>query len=360
MAHKKKILIAPLDWGLGHATRCIPIIREIIALGHEPIIASDGRSLDLLHSEFPGLTIIRLPGYNPVYPKNGSMFPKMGLQVPKFLFAIAREHYQLKKIIRNYSIDAIISDNRYGCWSEKVKSVLITHQVFIRMPSGMGWMQPAFNLPNHFFIRQYHACWVPDEAGDMNLSGELSHGKIPAKVRYIGLLSRFQLNHAEENPKHDGYDLLALLSGPEPQRTILEKKIIRQSTDSKIRTLIVRGITEENNQLRLNEFVEMASHLKSEQLGKAISRAKAVICRSGYSSLMDLIALQKKAIIIPTPGQTEQEYLAERCGNADYFLPQKQSEIDLNEALSQFERTTLPRIPANTFRKELIELIDSV
>ncbi len=360
MAHKKKILIAPLNWGLGHATRCIPIIQEIIALGHEPIIASDGRSCDLLHSEFPGLTIIRLPGYNPVYPKNGNMFLKMGLQVPKFLLAIAREHDQLKKIIHNYSIDAIISDNRYGLWCKKVKSVLITHQVFIRMPSGMRWMRFVFNLPNHFFIRQYHACWVPDEEGEMNLSGDLSHGKMPANARYIGLLSRFQLNHAEDNPEHTGYDLLALLSGPEPQRTILEKEIIKQSTISKIRTLIVRGVTEENNREKLNEFVEMVSHLKSEALGEAISKAKAVICRAGYSSLMDLIALQKKAIIIPTPGQTEQEYLAERCDDAAYFLSKKQSEIDLNEALSQFESTKLPRIPVNTFRKELIELLDAV
>jgi len=360
LADKKRILIAPLNWGLGHATRCIPIIEEIIRLGHEPIIATDGRAFDLLQSEFPGLQIIRLPGYNPVYPKNGNMFLKMGFQVPKFLFTIAREHYQLKKIIHNYSIDAIISDNRYGCWSKKIKSVLITHQIYIKMPAGMKWMQLAFNLPNHFFIKQYHACWVPDEEGEMNLSGTLSHGAMPANVRYIGLLSRFHLIHAEENSEHTGYDLLALLSGPEPQRTILEKEIIKQSTISKIRTLIVQGVTEGSNRERLNEFVEMVSHLKSRELGQAVSRAKAVICRSGYTSLMDLIVLQKKAIIIPTPGQTEQEYLAERCGDANYFLPQRQSEIDLNDALSQFEKTNLLKMSANNFRKELIELLDSV
>lgn len=360
MSGKKRILVAPLDWGLGHATRCIPIIKEIMSLGHEAIIATDGRAYDLLKSEIPELQLIRLKGYNPRYPKNGSMILKMGWQVPKFLFAIAWEHIALKKIIRDFSIDAVISDNRYGLWTGRVKSILITHQIFIKMPSWMRAMEVPVNWLNHFFIQRFHHCWVPDENGEHNLSGELSHGEIPSNVEYIGLLSRFNFDNVEEEIlEHHDYDVLALLSGPEPQRTILEKEIISQCISSNFRTLIVRGIPEEKKHKTLNELIEITSHLNSKELQETISRSKTVVCRAGYTSLMDLIALRKKAIIIPTPGQTEQEYLAERCGKHNYFLPQQQSQIDIRKGMLHAQKTKLPSFARSMFKEQLAALLNT-
>ena len=132
-------MIAPLDWGLGHAGRCIPIIGEIIGQGHEVVLATDGRALELLKTEFPQVPAIRLHGYHPVYPKDDAMVLKMAFQTPKFLAAIAREHFALEKIIRVHAIDYVISDNRYGLWTKTVPTVLITHQLFIRMPANMKW-----------------------------------------------------------------------------------------------------------------------------------------------------------------------------------------------------------------------------
>ncbi|HXH19910.1 MAG TPA: glycosyltransferase [Chitinophagales bacterium] len=335
----KRILVAPLDWGLGHATRCIPVINEILSYGHEPVLAADGRAFDLLKGEYPQLKIIRLKGYHPRYPAQGNMAAAMFFQLPKFFFAIAREHIELKKIIREYSIDAIISDNRYGLWSDSIPSVFITHQLFIRMPERMKWLEKVVNGLNHYFIRQFRHCWVPDFAGEENLSGELSHrSRMPLKVEYIGLLCRkSQAGNAIGN--RCKYDLLALLSGPEPQRTLFEEEMKRQLLQLKLRALIVRGVTEENKTEKVNDFIEAVSHLSAHRLFEAMESSEVVVCRAGYSSLMELITLQKKAVIIPTPGQTEQEYLARRCRMLNYFASQLQHEMNLKSALQAVKRT---------------------
>jgi len=332
-------LVAPLDWGLGHATRCIPLINEILSQGHQVMIAADGGAYNLLKEEFPGIPIIRLKGYHPVYPENGNMVLAMALQVPKFLSAILLEHFRLKTIIQKYSIDAVVSDNRYGLWSKKISCVLITHQLFIKMPGSMKWLEAAVNRLNHFFISRFSQCWVPDKAGEENLSGELSHGNIlPRNVGYIGLLTRLQHPKTEDKK----YEILALISGPEPQRTIFEEEIKRQLTGLQMRALIVRGVTESCKKEMLHEFVEMISHLTTKELSVAMEQSTFVVCRAGYSSLMELISLRKKALIVPTPGQTEQEYLAERCRKLNYFAVQKQSEINLWKALQEVEKTNPP------------------
>lgn len=337
MNRKKRILVAPLDWGLGHASRCIPIIHEILAQEHEVVLAADGRALELLKAEFPAVTCIRLPGYHPLYPKDGSMVWKMAVQVPKFLRAIAREHFQLKKIIREYSIEAVISDNRYGLWSKSTPCVLLTHQLFIRMPAGMKWFEPAVNLLNHFFIRKFQRCWVPDVESDENLSGELSHGKpIPSNVEYLGILSRFSVSPAGKK-----YDVLALLSGPEPQRTILEEKIICQLTALPLRALVARGVPEETSVVQRTKNMEVVSHLESKKLNEAFLQSEVVICRSGYSSIMELASLGKAAILIPTPGQTEQEYLAQLLSERKRAVVQEQNSLDIKRGLEKIKETQI-------------------
>lgn len=351
-------MVAPLDWGLGHASRCIPLISEIISLGHEVIIATDGRALELLEEEFPQVKCIRLQGYHPVYPKDEKMVMKMALQVPKFFVAILREHFKVLTIIQQHSIDAVISDNRYGLSLNGKPTVIITHQLFIRMPPKMKWMESAVNLLNHFFIKKFHHCWVPDIQGNENLSGGLSHGaNIPSNVEFIGTLSRFS-----STPTVKKYDLLVILSGPEPQRTILEEKIMKQVRELPLRTLVVRGITEENKRAQLTEMVETVSHLTSEKMNEALLQSDAVICRSGYSSVMELASLGKPAILIPTPGQTEQEYLAERLSEKNFFVTKNQDSLNMQEGLLKLKQLNNRKISyeGNLFKEALKNFLEVI
>ena len=358
MKRKKTILIAPLDWGLGHASRCIPIIREIISLGHAVVIATDGRALEFLKAEFPQVKCIKLQGYHPVYPKDEKMVMKMALQIPKFFLAILREHFELLSIVQQHSIDAVISDNRYGLWLKGKPAVIITHQLFIRMPPKLKWMESMIHQLNHFFIRKFSRCWVPDLQGDENLSGNLSHGaNMPPNAEFIGMLSRFSSASSEKK-----YDLLILLSGPEPQRTILEKKIINQIKQLPFRTLVVRGVTEENKRTQPTEMIEIISHLTSEKMNEALLQSDTVICRSGYSSVMELASLGKSAILIPTLGQTEQEYLAERLSEKSFFVMQNQDTLNVQESLLKLKRLNRQKIPygGNLFKEPLKNFLEGI
>jgi len=190
----QKILICPLDWGLGHASRCIPIIEKLIALEFEVIIAANNNALSLLQHTFPTLHFIQLLGFAVRYPKNGKMNLKMLLQVPAFLKSIKNEHQALEKIIEQYQINVVISDNRYGCWSAKVPSVFITHQLNIQAPFFKKWLQKI----NYKFINRFNECWIPDVEDKINLSGLLGHNFKELKTNhfYIGVLSRFNIeNH---------------------------------------------------------------------------------------------------------------------------------------------------------------------
>ena len=195
--NRKRVLVCPLNWGLGHATRCIPVIKELIRQEADVMIASDGDSLMLLQKEFPELKFQTLKAKTISYSENGNMVLQMIKSSPRLFRNVYDEHQQLKKIIKEFKIDIVISDNRYGCWSKDCYSVFITHQLNIQCPQEFKWLQPLLNRINHFFVRKYNECWVPDEKELPGLSGILSHGDyyLP-HVNYIGVLSRF-IRHAE-------------------------------------------------------------------------------------------------------------------------------------------------------------------
>lgn len=325
MAETPRILFAPLDWGLGHATRCVPIIEEVQRQGGEPVLATAGRAYAYLKAEFPALELISLPPYN-IHYYGSNMYWNVGVQGPKLLRAAWREYHQLQKIIGRRKIDAVISDNRFGCFSSRVPSVFITHQLNILIP--LPPLQWLANRLHHQFIRQYDECWIPGEPGNESLAGVLSRLPEGLPCRHIGLLSR--LRPAEERK---GYDILALLSGPEPQRSHLEKILIRQLELLPYRVLLVQGKTEQKKYLRLTPGIELVSYLNAEELQAAMNQAPLVICRSGYSTIMDLAAMGKKALLIPTPGQTEQEYLARRMQELGYCPSQHQSSINLERGI---------------------------
>lgn len=325
-----RVLITPLDWGLGHATRCIPIIRELLGRGCTVFVAGNGDSLLLLKKEFPSLRYFDLPAYDPVYPSGGSMAIKMAFQVPKFLTAIRNEHRTIDSLIQTKKIDLIISDNRYGCWSSRVPSVFITHQLNIQIPRSYEWLSRHVNALHTKLINKFPTCWIPDFPQDHDsLTGELSKPdkSLTSRIVHIGPLSKFD----RVTGTTTDYDVVCILSGPEPQRTILEEKVMIQLEGSGLRYLVVRGSYSKEGEALPNTV----SFLNSNGLQDVISRSSFVIARSGYSTIMDLVAMRKKAIVIPTPGQTEQEYLAKRWSEKGVLLSMTQDDFNLKKAMDQ-------------------------
>ncbi len=322
---KKRILITPLDWGLGHATRCISIIRLLLDKGHEVCIATSGLALPLLKQEFPHLSFFELPSYQARYSATLPLMMKVFLQSPYFLRVIQQEHTIIEKLVAEQGIDVILSDNRYGCYSQKAKSIFITHQLTLQMPTGLRWLQGLVNYFNHRLIRKFEVCWVPDFRTNP-ITGALTH-TTDVEVTFIGMLSRF---HKREVSAPKKYDLLVLLSGPEPQRSLLEKLVLQQVKEYTGKVLLVRGLPNTNETLA---DVENVNHLSSHELQAALEASSLVLARSGYTTIMDLYFLEKKAIFIPTPGQTEQEYLAKQLSERDIAFSMKQEEFDLIKAL---------------------------
>lgn len=339
MLEKPTILIAPLHWGLGHATRCVPIISALLEAEFNVILASDGAALKLLKLEFPNLEYIKLPSYHIQYPENGRYFKwKILLELPRIQKVISEEKRIIKKLVLEKKVDGIISDNRFGVYNKNVPCVFITHQLNVLS----GTTSLISSKIHQRIIRKFDACWVPDEdAAILNLSGKLGHMKRNIfPVTYIGILSRM---HREEMPIKN--EILIILSGPEPQRTLFEKhlKEIYSKTEKSI--LMVQGIVEKEQKWSKYGNIEIVNYLKSEALELQINASDLVISRSGYSSLMDLAAIGKKAFFIPTPGQYEQEYLAERLMNLGIapscsqkeFSEEKLTDIDSYKGLDSLK-----------------------
>jgi UDP-N-acetylglucosamine transferase subunit ALG13 len=254
---------------------------------------------------------------------------KLLLQIPSILRSIKKENKWLNEQVSKYGFDAVISDNRYGLYHEKIFSVFITHQLYIKSALGK-WSEGFLQKWNYEFIDRFNECWIPDEEGKDNLAGELSHPimlpSIPAK--YIGALSRFSsFSPLEDRDIKD--HLLFILSGPEPQRTILENKIIDQVVNYPGTATIVRGLPAEKNIIPSTNTIHFYNHLSSEELNSEAIKAEFIISRSGYSTVMDIAALQKKSILIPTPGQAEQEYLAAHLLKMQFAFCVKQNDLSL-------------------------------
>jgi uncharacterized protein (TIGR00661 family) len=301
----KTILVAPLNWGLGHATRCIPIIKALQENNYIPIIASDGIALELLKKEFPYVKTLKLPSYQIEYAKNGKNFKwKLLKNFPEMIKAIWIEEKKVKKWIKKYDIDGIISDNRLGVFSKKIPSVYLTHQLNV-MTGNTTWFT---SILHQHIIKKHNECWVPDVEGNPNLTGKLGHVKTPDfALKYIGPLSRIQ---KKEVPKQ--YDLMVILSGPEPQRGLLEEKLKKEILRYKGNVVFIKGIVEKDQKKEQIENVTYYNFMNSRQLEQTFNESEIVLCRSGYTTIMDLVKLGKKAFFIPTPGQYEQEYLAKK------------------------------------------------
>lgn len=341
-----KIIVAPLNWGWGHASRCIPIIKEIIDLGYTPVIATDGSALNFLQKEFPSLEFLKLPSYGIKYHQYfiGSML----LNLPNIMSGIVKEHRVLKKYTQEHQHELVglISDNRLGIYHPEIPSVYITHQLNIKA----GVFSNLINKVHHYFIKKHKECWVPDEE-DSLVSGELSKNTSNINVKYVGVLSRFKKINI---PKK--YSLLVLLSGIEGQRNALEDLMHKELANFNGNVLLVRGTLKPTDKV-FPPNVEVVNYLLSSELEKAINESEQVISRSGYSTVMDLMTLSKKAFYIPTPGQTEQEYLASYLESKNWanYSTQKEFKMGFLSDKKNVEKLYFHKTSQHKISKFLIE-----
>lgn len=350
---KKKILVCVMNWGLGHATRCIPVIDAVQKDGFQPVLASDGEALRLLQKEFPQLESFELPSYNIRYSRNPKMLKwKLIFDTPHILRTIKKEHRVVQRLLKQENISGIISDNRFGTYSGEVKTAFITHQ--LKVLSGKTTFLTS--KIHQKYIRKFDECWVPDSTGTKNLSGIMGHAKGDfGVVKYLGPLSRL-----EKKKMSQKYDFLVLLSGPEPQRTVLENILLKAFKETTKDILFVRGAMSEEIFTYDNSRVCVRNYIFGQELEEAINSSGVVISRSGYTTVMDLAKLRKRAFFIPTPGQPEQEYLAERLmkfGMAPYckqkdFKPELLENQENYSGLRDFGCTSLPGDLFGLFKSE--------
>ena len=353
------ILVAPLDWGLGHATRCIPIIHELLKLQCNVIIATDKKQHRLLNTEFPNQKFVELPGYEIHYSNKKRFFRlKIIKQLPKILRAIIFEKKWLNHFLRANEIDAVISDNRYGLYHPKFQCIFLTHQLTIK--TGNTFIENLIQRLIYTLINHFSTCWVPDERGPVNLAGELSHPEsmpaIPAK--YIGVLSRLQTSkHVKQQHK-----LLIVLSGPEPQRTFLERKLLQQLEDFEDPVLFVRGLPGVAAILSHQENITFHNHLPAIQLEQAFQQSEYLVSRCGYTTVMDICKMKMKSILIPTPGQTEQEYLAKHLQKQGFCRSAIQEGFNLKKELENAEKFhySFPEVNMQMYKSVLHDFVETL
>ncbi|MBO9199503.1 MULTISPECIES: glycosyltransferase [Niastella] len=357
---KPIVLLSPLDWGLGHTTRCIPIIHELQYQGCTVIIACNSTQKMLLIREFPQLTYVHLAGYNLKYGKKrwGTMV-RIILQIPKILIKINNEKNWLNIFLKSQPVDCIISDNRFGLYTRKIPSIFITHQLNIK--TGLGKLTDKLvQWLNYRRINRFSTCWVPDGKGSKTLAGQLSHPlALPAiPVQYIGGLSRLNPCSAITN----SVKLLVILSGPEPQRTIFENLLRRQLEQQPGKTILVRGLPGEGDEVQVKNDLIIYNHLPAGLLNNLMCNAELVISRSGYTTVMDLLKLGKKSILVPTPGQAEQEYVATHLLKEQLAYTVPQSQFNLQKALEAAGkfRYKLNAWPMEDYKKAIKGLLEQI
>ena len=324
-----KILVAPLNWGLGHASRCVPLVQRMLDEGNEVILGGDGESLTLLRKHFPKLRYVYLASLNLRYSAGKRQVLAMLSALPKLILWAYKDHIMLRSILREENIDRVISDNRFGLYNKATESIYITHQLHIMLPEGWRWAeQIAARLHARIYTR-FNKVWIPDyEEFFQSLAGELSHPQKSFVLRtsslctlsYIGPQSRFCNKNYWTIKPSNSYDVVAVLSGLEPHRTILEKEILARFCGTEKQLLIVEGLLHRPNTRIKRGNITIVPHMADGELAAALKGAKHIIARSGYSTIMDLETLgllnskleeyRPEIELIPTPGQPEQEYLA--------------------------------------------------
>jgi len=335
----KTILLSALNWGIGHATRDMPIINRLLDKGHKVILASDGAALAVWKREYPELTHVEMPSWNIKYQKRGSFILKMATRAPYILKAIWKERSMVRELVKKYNIDGIISDNRFGVWHKEKPTVFLTHQIDMKLSKYLTWAEPFLYLFNRSQIKKYDEVWVPDFEGKVNLSGSLSHNHRPIKnIKFIQPVSRFMDSWDGTMPEQK-YDVAAVISGVEPQRQMFEDKLIEQFMDlTDLRVILVQGKSDRDETKELRPGFTIKSYMATEEMMQTFLASKHIICRSGYSTILDLAVLKQSALMVPTPGQTEQVYLGRWLTRKKLIVAQSQKKFDVRSGLEELKK----------------------
>jgi hypothetical protein len=331
------VLVAPLNWGLGHATRCVPLVRALAEHGCKVHLASDGVALDFLRHEFPLLPSHPLPSWEIRYAPGPWLVPGLLAGIPRLLRALAAERRVVWRLVERESIGWILSDNRYGVRHPKARSILLTHQLRLSLPRGMGFLEPLTELATARLARGFDAVWVPDQPEPPGLSGKLGHPVLTAAyppIAWIGTLTRME--RAEGLATR--WDSVSVISGPEPARTRFEARLRQDLSTLPGRHLLVRGRPDLPSGRETLGNLEIVPHLPGAELGREMQAARVVVTRGGYSSLMEMARLRCRCLVVPTPGQTEQAYLARMLAAQGKVRWCAQDRLDLRSELEQAMR----------------------
>jgi uncharacterized protein (TIGR00661 family) len=340
-----EVFVSPLSWGLGHATRDATIIKELIRRGHSVTVGSSGRAFQMLKQEFPECRFIEFPDYKPPYNASRFFLPKFILKVPSILRAIAKEKQNFNEFLKKNKFDMIISDNRFGVYSREIPSFFISHQLRFSVPRYFF----AFGFYTEFFNAHCHKHFIkvitPDnEDWKIRLSGKLSQNNFELKkdkIYYAGILASVERKKVKKD-----IDYFISVSGPEPQRSLFEKNIMGQAEKLSGKRVIVLGKPDQKSS-RTDEDMTVLSYAKRPEMQDFMNRARFIITRSGYTTMMELAELGlKKGIFTPTPGQTEQEYLSRYYKKRGWFLSKPDHKLDLSRDIPQSEDYTgFPDVP---------------
>lgn len=325
-------------------------------------IGSGEEHLSFFKNEFPGLTYIHFPGFRMRFSRYLPQYLIIILKVPDIIFQAIREHRRLKKIIKDYSIDIVISDSRIGLWNRGIKTVFVLHIPRIPFPKEFRFLEFIGIPVSRFVIKKYSYCFIPDLDGDLNVSGRLSHGfKLPANLRYIGILSRFSEYGLADKASEENSYCTVILSGPEPQKGILKQKLTEILNVKRKPSVMLEGKPGISPDKKYDGYVRFESHLPDREMRHLILGSENIITRSGYTTIMELISLNRSALIIPTPGQTEQEYLAEYLSGKGWFRTVTQKKLDIKVDLpgtNALWPSELVTESANLLDKALKELLE--
>ncbi len=351
----QNILICPLQWGLGHAGRMIPLARILREMNNVIYIGAGEELLPFFRSELHDFTFINFRGFNTGYSKYLPQYLLLLLKTPSLIYNSVLEHIRLKRIIRDNAIDVVISDNRFGLWSKDIKSVYVTHMPLIPFPRTFRFLEFIGVFLHRMVIKKYSLCLIPDLPGELNFSGRLSHSlKLPSNTRYIGILSRFaDTGLPVLRDPFTGRHITIILSGPEPQRSLLRQKLIEELKFREISMVILEGRPDLTDEPVRSENIISFNHLPASQMKDVLVRSNGIITRSGYTTIMELISLGCNALLIPTPGQTEQEYLADYLTNKGLFTTIRQKHI--NRGISILVNKPLPADEILRQSRELLE-----
>ncbi len=336
------ILISPLNWGFGHAGRMIPLALELQKRGNEVVFGADAELLPLIEHELPGIRLVEIPGMHIRYSRFLPQYLCIFMQLPVVVFSAFREHFILRRIAAEIQPSVIISDNRFGFFHRRIFSVYVTHQLRIPFPRSLRFMEPFASWLHRMIINRYNLCLVPDYPGPVNLSGRLSHGlKLPGNVHYMGHLSRFVLALPPEAGITPGHPYCCLiLSGPEPQRTMLLEEVAAVLSGIQICVLSAAPVKLISGN---DPFLTCIIRPDSGTMRQLIEGSSLVVTRAGYTSVMELVSLGKGAVLIPTPGQPEQEYLGGYLNGHHGFITIEQQNIG---SLGTLAEGLLMNVPA--------------